>query len=150
MDGFGERVKLARKSKGYTQSRLANLIGISTSSVGQFEVGKNKPTVENLIKISEACDRSIQWLITGSDSKSINGKNKKLGSFDDPGLELEKLMDENEQLKQQVRALTRAINLMPEYTGKDEVIDQQAGECQDRPPILHQPDTMTKQLDEAA
>jgi len=142
LENLGQRIKSARQKKKLTQADLAKIINVSTATVGQYEVNSSKPSVHVLLKISDACEVNTDWLLKGVSTKNFD-QPKDQGVF-------EKLIDENEQLKQQVRALTRAINLMPEYTGKDEVIDQQAGEFQDRPPILHQPDTMTKQLDEAA
>jgi transcriptional regulator with XRE-family HTH domain len=142
LEGFGERIRQARKKKGYTQSELAEIVGISTSSVGQFEVGKNKPTLENLVKISYACNISIEWLVTGHNSKLLNEKTEKVFVNENQRSEFEKLMEENEQLRQQVRALTRAINLMPENLGKDEVIELLAE--------AFTPAPMTQQLEPAA
>ena len=51
---LGTRIKLIRKSKGFTQEILAELIGIEPPSLSYIETGKFAPSIETLQKISEA------------------------------------------------------------------------------------------------
>ncbi len=53
---LGQRLKEIRKNKKITQERLAELIGIDTSSISHIENGKYYPTAENLDKILEILD----------------------------------------------------------------------------------------------
>ena len=48
---LGKRIQEIRKSKNYTQEKLAELIGIDTVSLSNIERGKYYPTAENLNKI---------------------------------------------------------------------------------------------------
>lgn len=48
---LGKRIKEIRKSKKLTQEKLAEYIGIETSSVSNIENGRYFPTAENLDKI---------------------------------------------------------------------------------------------------
>ncbi len=48
---IGKRIQEIRKSKGITQERMAELIGIETVSMSNIERGKYFPTAENLNKI---------------------------------------------------------------------------------------------------
>lgn len=50
---FGSRIRAARKSKGLRQEELANLIGVSTSSVTRWENDEREPTVSFVKLISE-------------------------------------------------------------------------------------------------
>ncbi|MCL1818056.1 MAG: helix-turn-helix domain-containing protein [Spirochaetaceae bacterium] len=47
-------VKLARKRMGLSQMRLAELAHLSTSFIGEIELGKKFPSAENFERLSEA------------------------------------------------------------------------------------------------
>ena len=49
---LGKRIKELRKSKGYTQDFLAELVDIGTANISNIETGKSSPTPENLLKIA--------------------------------------------------------------------------------------------------
>lgn len=48
---IGEKIKKIRKSYGYTQERLAEMIEVSTRYISDIEQNKAKPSYEVLIKI---------------------------------------------------------------------------------------------------
>jgi|GEM_PF-6013312 len=48
---FGTRMASARKIKGYTQETLADILGMSTGSVQQYELNKRRPNIDMLKKI---------------------------------------------------------------------------------------------------
>lgn len=50
----GKKIQIIRKSKGLTQERLAELIGIETPSLSYLETGKYSPSIETLQKLSDA------------------------------------------------------------------------------------------------
>ncbi|QMW06363.1 helix-turn-helix domain-containing protein [Spirosoma foliorum] len=50
----GTQIKEARKSKGMTQKELGDKLGVSDSTVTQYESGKQNLTIETLHKIAEA------------------------------------------------------------------------------------------------
>lgn len=61
------------------------------------------------------------------------------------------LREKDVQLLEKDRFITELLKLVPlERLGKIEVIDHTAGGCQDQPPIRRTPESMTKQLEEAA
>ena len=53
---LGQRIKELRKRKGYSQEKLAELVGLETPSICYIEVGRNYPTLQNLEKIINALD----------------------------------------------------------------------------------------------
>lgn len=59
---FSERLKRLRKEKKLTQKELAEQIGISQKSYSHWETGKNEPSLENLIKLVDLLEVSIDWL----------------------------------------------------------------------------------------
>ena len=59
---FSERLKTLRKEKKLTQKELAEQIGISQKSYSHWETVKNEPSLENLIKLADLLEVSIDWL----------------------------------------------------------------------------------------
>lgn len=63
---IGNRIKEARKQKGLTQSQLADKFGydeISFQSISLWENGNTLPSLENLIKLSDILDVSLNYLV---------------------------------------------------------------------------------------
>ena len=50
---LGQRIRDARKAKGLTQEKLAELLGIGTSNISYIETGKFSPSMENFEKLVE-------------------------------------------------------------------------------------------------
>jgi repressor LexA len=50
---FGEKLKNARKEKGLSQQKLADLIGVNRVAITNYETNKNTATYENIMKLSE-------------------------------------------------------------------------------------------------
>ena len=58
-----ERLKEIRNHKGYTQQEMANFIGISKSSLNNYEQGIRKPNIEILEQIADVLNYPIEYLI---------------------------------------------------------------------------------------
>ncbi|MFR7633415.1 MAG: helix-turn-helix domain-containing protein [Streptococcus salivarius] len=67
---FAERLKELRKQAHLTQVELAKLLGIGQSSYADWERGKKKPTQENLVKIAQVLNVSIDYLVGNSEEKT--------------------------------------------------------------------------------
>jgi transcriptional regulator with XRE-family HTH domain len=67
-----ERLKQIRLSKGLKQNEMARRMGVSRSAYSKIESGKVELTLKNLLKIGAIFkDVSLEWLITGENSKAI-------------------------------------------------------------------------------
>lgn len=64
--GVGDRIKEARKAKGWTQSSLAEKSGVATITISQYETGKRKPRIEQLEAISNALEVPLFYLLNGA------------------------------------------------------------------------------------
>lgn len=56
---LGRKIRLLRKSKGWTQDYLSELLGINPKSVLRIECGQTFPTIQNLEKLAEVFEIEI-------------------------------------------------------------------------------------------
>lgn len=59
---FGERIRYLRKNMGLSQEELASRAPLHSMYIGQVEHGEKNVTVENIGKIAEALDVSLDEL----------------------------------------------------------------------------------------
>lgn len=62
---IGNRIKLERTKRGESQTQLARHLGIERSALSLIELGKNFPSVETLMGLSETFNVSTDWILTG-------------------------------------------------------------------------------------
>lgn len=60
---FSERLKDLRKQAGLTQVDVAEKLGISQPAYASWERGLKKPTQENLVKIAQILNVSVDYLV---------------------------------------------------------------------------------------
>ena len=60
---LARRLQEARSLNHLEQAELAQRIGVPASSISHFEGGRRKPNVENLFKLAEALDVSVDYLM---------------------------------------------------------------------------------------
>lgn len=71
---IAENVITLRKKRGYSQSMLANMAGSTRASVALIESGSSNPTLEVLLKISQALKISIDELISPAHTECFHIK----------------------------------------------------------------------------
>ncbi len=59
----GEKIRAARKAAGLTQKELAEKMKISYQNLAQWETGKRNPKLENIAKIADALDMSVDDIL---------------------------------------------------------------------------------------
>lgn len=59
---FGKRLRKSRKSKRLTQQQIADEIGVNRSSYSNWEKGKRESSFENLVKLADLLEVSLDWL----------------------------------------------------------------------------------------
>lgn len=60
---IAERIKMARKAKGLTQTELGALIGKSGNTITNYEKGNREPDVMIIKKLSKALGVTGDWLL---------------------------------------------------------------------------------------
>lgn len=68
---FGKRLKTLRTDKNLKQSELADILELSTSTIGMYEQGRRYADLDTLKKIAEYFDVSVDYLIGRTDIKKF-------------------------------------------------------------------------------
>lgn len=63
---IGQRIKQLRRINGVTQEALAEKVDLSRVYIAYIEIGKRKPSLESIVKISQALDTNIDTILTGN------------------------------------------------------------------------------------
>jgi len=66
MDNLGTRIATLRREKGFSQTELANKVGITYAQIGRYEIKGAQPAADILKKIADAFDTTSDYLMNGS------------------------------------------------------------------------------------
>jgi len=61
---IGARIKRAREKKGYTQSRLAELVNIYTNMIGKLEINCANPSLKTILAIANVLEVDINFFVS--------------------------------------------------------------------------------------
>lgn len=64
LKSFGSNLSYLRNQRELTQSELADALGISQSSIANYETGRREPSMDQLYRISRFFEVDIDMLIT--------------------------------------------------------------------------------------
>ena len=59
---FSERLKELRLEKDLSQKEVADLVHVNRVTYTNWETGKREPSFENLVKLADLLDVSLDWL----------------------------------------------------------------------------------------
>lgn len=78
--GLPENIKRLRKKRGWSQTVLAEKIGTHLSHINRIETGKYKPSIDVLMKLADALEASLDYLVseTEEDVKEVKIEDKNL------------------------------------------------------------------------
>lgn len=68
MTAIGQRIKQARKNKKFSQTSLAEIIGVTQPTIGNWESGHHEPRHAVISRIAEALDVRRLWLMSGMEA----------------------------------------------------------------------------------
>ena len=71
---LAERIKQARKERGISQSKLAELAGLSTNTIGKLEISYTTVSLKTILTIANVLEVDINFLVsdTPPDTKQAN------------------------------------------------------------------------------
>lgn len=69
---FNERVKMLRSEAQWSQAQMADAIGIATRNYQRLERDGGKPHYDNLLKIADYFNVSVDWLMGRTDKREVN------------------------------------------------------------------------------
>lgn len=75
---FGERLITVRKRKGLNQADIGEKIGINGDAYGRYERGEVRPTIEMAVKIADALEVSLDYLVGKTDAELDNATLKRI------------------------------------------------------------------------
>lgn len=64
--GFPERLRQLRKTKGLSQSELGKLVGLHYTHIGRYERASSSPSSESLKRLSDALGVTTDYLLEGT------------------------------------------------------------------------------------
>ena len=75
---FGEQLRTLRNSQKMTQKELADMLGISPSTIGMYEQNRRIPDIKTLTQIAFIFEVSLDTLLTNNieQNKSIGNKSE--------------------------------------------------------------------------
>lgn len=80
---IGKRISDLRKSLGYTQEQVAELMDVSVQMISNLERGNKAIRIDNLLKISKILGVSTDYILSGMQSESeLTDKIHKLSKRD--------------------------------------------------------------------
>jgi len=88
MTEIGQRIKGLRIRIGISQQKLADMLGVSRSTVTQIESGERKVSSDELIKLSKIFNVSIEQLICLQDEPEVILPDKKRGKKIEPKMRI--------------------------------------------------------------
>ena len=65
LPAIGYQIQSLRKSKGYTQNQLGDLVGVSFQAVSKWERGETLPDIATFVTLAEVLDTTIDNLLHG-------------------------------------------------------------------------------------
>lgn len=69
MLNIGKKIAELRKQKNWSQGDLAKAIEASRDIIGKYERGENSPSVEMALKLADALDISVDYLLGKTEVK---------------------------------------------------------------------------------
>jgi len=77
---IGKRIAEKRKAKNFTQSVLADAVGVTTAFISQIESGSRKPSYGLILKISHQLEVPLEHILSGDITVGEDPSNKLISS----------------------------------------------------------------------
>ena len=111
---MANRIKLARKALGLSQKDFGKALGVSSTTVSAWEVGRNEPDYKVLRDIARMLDCSIEYLMGYTANKTAAGippEPGKVVAFQET-LEIDEIFVKKELTKEERKRAVEVIQAM--------------------------------------
>lgn len=107
---LGKNVKHLRKQRKMNQHELGDVIGVTNSQIGGYEIGRSQPSLEALVKLSEYFDIAIDDLLFKDLEKEASGPALAAhGMAQEPAAEYSKLSEGDQLLMGLLKRMEKYI-----------------------------------------
>jgi len=65
---LAKRIKTARLGKGYSQAKLAELVGVSANTIGKLEINYTTVSLKTILNIANVLDVDINYFVSNAPS----------------------------------------------------------------------------------
>ena len=73
---LANRIQELRKQKGWTQTELAQKIGVSYTQMSRYEVKGVQPPANTLKKLADVLDTTVDYLVSGDKDEKVKASLK--------------------------------------------------------------------------
>jgi transcriptional regulator with XRE-family HTH domain len=116
-ESIGSRIRQVRRHQGLTQEEFGERLGISKSSVINYESGKRTPDADLLIDLLRRFNVDAEWLMLGTTGKPEGKSPGALRRFPYP------IDDEVVEMVEHLRIPAIKLSMMAEYERLKRVFD---------------------------
>lgn len=71
---LAKRLKELRQENNYSQYEIADIIGIAQVTYSDYELGRRSVSIQNLVKIAQIYNVSVDYMLGLSDVKTVQSK----------------------------------------------------------------------------
>lgn len=76
------RLKQLREQRGWSQTELAQKIGVSKQTIHEYELGRKSPSRENLSALADVFNTSVDYLMGRTNIKKMTNKKEPVDLMD--------------------------------------------------------------------
>lgn len=76
MSTLGERLRIARERKGFSQTEVYRRTNINNKTLSRYEKDGSEPDTETLKTLANLYEVKVEWLITGTSSSTYSSKDE--------------------------------------------------------------------------
>ena len=85
---IAKKIKILRKTRGYTQQQLADLLGVQRATISNYEIGRRSPHIKELARLAELLGVNLEYFgVTNDDIADLVAKARIV--FDDDNIPTE-------------------------------------------------------------
>lgn len=64
---IAKKIRILRKTRGYTQQQLADLLGVQRATISNYEIGRRSPHIKELEKLADILGVNLEYFGVSND-----------------------------------------------------------------------------------